>query len=258
MARSRNIISGLVRRFRRAVQRHGIIGMIGVAAGWIASLANRLRPSVRSAIREDEQRAAAFDHQFGVDTAGFIHPTALSIDSPNQLHAVSYCGSDPKGFRNAIGALAIDYHRFVFIDFGSGKGRAIMLATEFPFKRIVGVEFSEELHRIAQENIRRFRRITSKGNVKSVCMDAVDYPLPDDCLVCYFCNPFDSILMTQVLSNIRNSLLRNPREIFIVYYNPKEAHLVDEADCFRRVEASGGIWIWRTTTESRGTKEYTP
>ena len=152
-----------------------------------------------------------------------------------------------KIFRDAIGALPIDYRRFVFIDFGSGKGRAILLATEFPFKRIVGVEFSEELHRIAQDNIRRFRSDISKcKDVESVCMDAVDYPLPDDCLVCYFCNPFDATLMAQVLSNIRKSFLRNPREIFIVYYNPKEGHLVDQADCFTRVGTSGGIRIWRT------------
>ncbi len=135
------------------------------------------------------------------------------------------------------------------------RDRAIMLAAEFPFKRIVGVEFSEKLHRIAEENIRHFRTATSKYNVESVCIDAVDFPLPDDCLLCYFCNPFDATVMAQVLSNIRNSLLRNPREIFIVYYNPKEAHLIDEADCFRSVEASGGIWIWRSTIESPGKKE---
>jgi SAM-dependent methyltransferase len=247
---------GLGRKFRRAIQRHGIIGLLGVAIERIARLASRLRPSVRARIKECNQRAVAFDKQFGVDTAGIIHPTELSINSPNQLHAVSYGGSDPDIFRNAIGALSIDYRRFVFIDFGSGKGRAILLATEFPFKRIVGVEFSEKLHIIAQDNIMRYHNDISRCKyVESICIDAVDYPLPDDCLVCYFCNPFDATLMAQVLSNLRNSLLQNPREIFIIYYNPRESHLIDQFDFFREVKIGGQVRIWRTTLESQRGKE---
>ena len=243
-------MSDFVSKFRRAVQRHGFIGMLAVSAENITRLATMLRPSVRAENREREQRAAAYDERFGIDTAGTIHQTKLNINNPNQLHAVSYGGSDPKPFRDAIGTLSIDYRRFVFIDFGSGKGRAILLAAEFPFKRIVGVEFSEELHRIAQDNIRRFPINTSKcKDVESVCMDVVDYPLPVDGLVCYFCNPFDATIMAQVLSNIRKSLLRNSREIFIVYYNPKEGHLVDQDDYFIRVETCGNVHIWRTTLE---------
>lgn len=249
-------MSGLVRRFRRALRRHGIIGLVGVAGENISRLVSRMRASVRAEIRERERREAAFDEQFGVDTAGRIHQTELKINNPNQLHAVAYGGSDPKLFRDAIGGLAIDYRRFVFIDFGSGKGRAILLATDFPFKRIVGVEFSEELHRVAKDNIRCFHSAISKcEDVESVCMDVVDYQLPDDCLLCYFCNPFDATLMAQVLANIRKSLLKNPREIFIVYYNPRERHLVDQAGCFRRVKTSGGIHIWNTNLESQGSKE---
>lgn len=256
MAKSEKIITGLVRRFRWALQRHGIIGMLGLGAEHIASLAIRWRPSIHAEIRDSNQRAKEFDEQFGVDTAGFIHPTKLNINNPNQLHAVSYGGSDPRAFRAAIGGFPIDYRRFTFIDFGSGKGRAILMATEFPFKRIVGIEFSEELHTIAQENIRRFHGDIAKFNhVKSVYMDVVDYPLPDDCLVCYFCNPFDATIMGQVLSNIKESFLRNPRDIFIVYYNPKEGHLVDQADCFKRVGTSGTIRIWRTKLEPYRSEE---
>jgi SAM-dependent methyltransferase len=256
MVTSGNNISGLARKLRRAVKRHGIIGLVGVVAERISRLAIMLRPSVRAEIREREQRAAEFDQRFGVDTAGRIHPTDMNINSPNQVHAVSYGGSDPRCFRNAIGGLLVDYRRFIFIDFGSGKGRAILLATEFPFKRIIGVEFSEGLHRVAQDNIRRFHSDISKcKDVESVCMDVVNYPLPDDCLICYFCNPFNAVLMAQVLSNIRESLFRNPREIFIVYYNPKEGHLLDQAGCFKKVGTSGAIVVWRTSLESLGSNE---
>ena len=247
MAKYGKNYSGLLRKLRRALQRYGIIGTFGLAVEHILGRISRLRPSVRADIREGEQRAAAFDEQFGLDTAGRIHQTELNINNPNQLHAGPYGGSDPKSFRDAITALPIDYRRFVFIDFGSGKGRAILLATEFPFKRIVGVEFSEELDRIAQDNIRLYHSDIAKcKDVESICMDAVDYPLPDECLVCYFCNPFDAMIMAQVLSNIRKSFLQKPREIFIVYYNPKEGHLFDEYDCIKRAGTIGNVRIWKT------------
>jgi SAM-dependent methyltransferase len=210
-----------------------------------------LRPSVQSEIRERKYRASEFDERFSVDTAGCIHQTELKINNPNQLHAVSYGGSDPKEFMDAIKKLPINHRNFVFIDFGSGKGRAILLATKFPFKKIVGIEFSEELHEIAQRNIKSFKsNISGCENVELLCMDVVDYSLPSDCLVCYFCNPFNETIMAQVLSNIRKSVLQNSREIFIVYYNPREGHLVNQMDCFKMVGTTQGVNIWKTTFES--------
>jgi hypothetical protein len=150
---SHTFFLSFLRKFRRGLRRHGVIGLLGVVAGRLHSRFHNLLPSVRAEIRERELRAAEFDTRFGVDTGGLIHPTELALDQPNQIHAVSYRGSDPKYFSDAIASLPIDYAQFVFIDFGSGKGRPLLLATQFPFKHIIGVEFSEELHRIAEENI---------------------------------------------------------------------------------------------------------
>ena len=251
-------MSDLVRKFWRAIRRDGIIVTLGIVADRIAGLAISLLPSSRAKIKELKQRAVKFDELYGVDTTGHIHQVKLKLNSndPSYLHAVSYKGSDPKYFRDAIRALPIDYKNFVFIDFGSGKGRAILMASEFPFKKIAGVEFSEELHRIAQDNILRFHSDLLKcDNIQSVCIDAVAYPLPDDCLVCYFYNPFDVTIMAQILLNIRKSLLRNPRDIFIVYYNPRAGHLFDQADFLRRVSKIGPVCTWRTTMESQESKK---
>jgi SAM-dependent methyltransferase len=256
MTGSLSTIIGFPSKFGRAVRRHGVVGVVKVAADQAIGVLSRLRPSIRREILRGEQRAHEFDEQFGVDTAGYIHPTELKLNHPNQVHAVSYGASDPRDFRNAITSLPIDCTDFVFVDFGSGKGRVILLASEFPFKRVVGVELSEELHGIAQDNIKHFSKNGSRrANVESICMDAVDYPLPEDNLVCYFCNPFDATLMTRMVSKIQESLLRKPREIFILYYNAKEGHVFDQADCFQRVESTGWIRIWRTVLESRQARD---
>jgi hypothetical protein len=233
-------------KLKRALRRHGLIGVLGVGAERLVRRLNRLRPSVRAAIRESARRTALFDAQFGVDTGGFIHPTELTIGSPNQVHAVAYGGSDPKAFRDALKTLPLGSRRFVFIDFGSGKGRALLLASEFSFKRIVGVEFAEELHEIALENLRRFKKYVPEGTaIESVCMDAVDYPLPDDHLVCYFCNPFNETIMSRILTNIRDSFLKVPREIFLVYYNPKLKYLLDQDVFFKRIGEVDNIFVWK-------------
>jgi SAM-dependent methyltransferase len=245
-------VTDIARKLKRAVQRHGIMGLFRLTAEHIIGRVNGLRPSIREKTREREKRDAAFDTQFGVDTAGVIHQTNLKINNPNQLHAVSYVGSDPKYFRDAINALPIDCERFVFIDFGSGKGRAILLASEFPFRRIIGIEFSEELHRIAQDNIRRFHGDQRKcEQLESRWIDAIAFPLPIDPLVCYFFNPFDETIMARVLANIRDSLSQTAREIFIVYYNPRCGHLIDQTECFSRVRDIGPIRIWRTTEKAQ-------
>jgi SAM-dependent methyltransferase len=209
-----------------------------------------LDSSVRAEFQKHKQREVAFDEQFGVDTIGFVDQTDLIVHNPNQIYAASYEASDPQYFRDAISILMIDYQRFNFIDFGSGKGRAILLATEFPFKKITGVEFSEKLHKIALDNISRFKSTISKcTDVESICMDVVDYPLPNECLVCYFFNPFDATVLAQVISNIQKSLLKNPREIFIVYCRPKEAHIIEQTECFKKINEIGPVSIWQTTNK---------
>ena len=74
-------------------------------------------------------------------------------DSPNRQFAVRYQPSSVEEFGRLMGKLDVDHREFVFVDYGSGKGRVLMLAADYPFKRIVGVEFSPPLDRIARENI---------------------------------------------------------------------------------------------------------
>ena len=72
-----------------------------------------------------------------------------------------YQPTEPELFREMMGALPIELERFTFVDIGSGKGRTLLMASEFPFKRIVGVELMEELHRAAEENLRAYGAVAS-------------------------------------------------------------------------------------------------
>jgi SAM-dependent methyltransferase len=122
--------------------------------------------SARKTLRRRRDRI--FDETQGVDTAGYIELTALrTIDVAAKPFGAHYLPSPVAFVRKLLRGLNIRYESYVFVDLGSGKGRVLLLAAELPFKEIIGVEFSPELHAIARSNIARSETITGKGLVES-------------------------------------------------------------------------------------------
>ena len=94
------------------------------------------------AVRADRRRGARFDRRYGVDTSGHIPLGKLGISSSNAVYGVPYEPVTPSYFSRMVESVTLAPGTHVFVDLGSGKGRALMLAASYPFKRIVGVEFS--------------------------------------------------------------------------------------------------------------------
>src|SRR5260370_9926823 len=89
-----------------------------------------------------------------------------------------------------MASLPIEFDKFTFVDLGSGKGRTLLMAAEYPFRRIVGVELIAELHRAARQNIREYRSPTQRCvQIDSVVVDAREFELPEEPLVLYLFNP---------------------------------------------------------------------
>jgi SAM-dependent methyltransferase len=140
----------------------------------------------------------------------------------------------------------IDHRHFTFVDFGSGKGRAVLLASELPFRKVVGVEFSPELDRVARENLANFRSDQRQcAEVELVCGDALEYPLPDGPCVLYFYNPFGKEVMAGVVERVVRSFGENPREIYVLYANPTQATVWERAGCFRKLAAPENATVYR-------------
>jgi SAM-dependent methyltransferase len=105
-----------------------------------------------------------------------------------------------------------------FLDFGSGKGRAVISAATFPFKRVTGVEISAYLNDIAKENVARMRHRRAK-HVELVQSDATEFAVADDTNVIYMANPFFGITLEKVVANILASYHARPRPLYIIYFN---------------------------------------
>ncbi|MGI9108047.1 MAG: class I SAM-dependent methyltransferase [Pyrinomonadaceae bacterium] len=201
-------------------------------------------------------RSRRFDARHGVRTAGCVDLRELGVEGQSVAHANDYEPINTKLFGKILRTLPIKHEDFVFIDFGSGMGRALLLAAEFPFRQIIGIEFSSRLHGIAEDNIRRYENPARRcADVESVCTDAVAYAIPPAQTVFFLYNPFKETVMTNVLVNIRQSLKQHPREVWIIYVNPRLDRLLDGDDMFTKIASGKGYTIrytiYRNTAEKK-------
>lgn len=191
-----------------------------------------------------------FDERYGVDTDGEIGGASggpwsktclsdLDIPSPNWIYGIDYSPIPVDEFHKIIAGLALNFQEYVFVDFGSGKGRALLLASEFPFKKIMGVEFSPQLHAIAQSNIRKYSSPTQVCNsLESINMDFTEFQLPLEPCVLYFLDPCRAPIYSRILQNIRKSWETSPRKIIIVYISPVCETVFDSSGFLRKLVKS--------------------
>jgi hypothetical protein len=186
-----------------------------------------------------EARCRIFDWRHGIRTCGNAQLADLTLVGNNAEHAVHYHPAHPKFLYEVFSSLKIDYPSYTFVDLGSGKGRALLVASEFPFAEILGVEIAAELHEVASRNIRRYRSKTQKcKNVKSLNVDAVEFEIPLTPLVLYLFNPFRPAVLTPVLRRLQDSLNSHPRDVTLIYVAPFHGGLIEQETALRCVEQS--------------------
>lgn len=168
---------------------------------------------------------ALTDIHYGVQTGGY-HPLAKILPAG---HEAKYCvWYQPTPWfvaRIAIQHLPINFGQFWFVDYGSGKGRVILVASTFPFRRVVGVELSSILHNQALRNIRTWTAMKRHKVVpESICMDARDFDPPFEPVVAFFFTPFKGPVFEAVISKFaRPERMRIPT--IITYYGANPACL---------------------------------
>jgi cyclopropane fatty-acyl-phospholipid synthase-like methyltransferase len=127
-----------------------------------------------------------------------------------------------------------DYSKYTLIDMGSGKGRVLFIAAEYPFRKVIGVEFSNALHEEALANLKRYRYSGRRcADIEPVHVDARDFEFPDDNLVIYLFNPFGPEVMEKMLANLERSLERHPRHAIVVMLWPDHSDVVERMAIMR-------------------------
>ena len=140
-----------------------------------------------------------------------------------------------------------DFHDFVFIDLGSGKGRTLLMASEYPFRRIVGVELLPVLHQAARENLSKYHSESQKCfALESICADATEFPLPAEPTVVYLFNPFPEAGLRRVIANLEQSLRAHPRVVYVLYHNPLLEDVLDESVGLKKIGGTHQYAIYKS------------
>lgn len=167
--------------------------------------------------RIDQQ--TPFDSIHDVDTAA---PVELwELPDADQLWVgrnARYSPTPVRTVRNALSRCDVRHEEVTFVDVGCGKGRVMLLATEFPFRRIVGVEASAALCDIARSNVEKASRTRDRCNrIEVVHADATRFGIPDDAGLFYFYEPFSVDVSVAVLERIEDSIQQHPRSVVLCF-----------------------------------------
>jgi SAM-dependent methyltransferase len=176
----------------------------------------------------DWNREHPYDKLHGVHTSGMVPGVVLTSGGSD------YAAAQPSIIRRALGALP-DPWQCHFLDLGCGKGRPLLVATEFGFPAITGIELSPTLSGIARRNAAVFARAyPDRIRIDIVTDNALAHKLPETKLVVFLYNPFNRLLMAKLLNQIEVSLRANYRDLYIVYYNPTWADVLDASTALER------------------------
>jgi SAM-dependent methyltransferase len=144
-----------------------------------------------------------FDRTHGTTTNDWVEVEEGGLPQTAAADAIRYVPTRPELIRHICKTLPIRHQEYTFVDLGSGRGRALLLASHFPFKQIIGIEVSPQHHQIAKANLAIYDASGRQCDaIEAICMDAGEYEFPQSNLVIYMYQPFVGKVFKRVLDHI--------------------------------------------------------
>ena len=185
-----------------------------------------------------------FDQLHGTDTSGLIpgHIIAQGTDA-RVSELTAYYGVAPSILHGLLDIWLQrtnpqPIERTVFLDVGAGKGRAMLLASQFPFLRVEGVELNADLARIANANISLWHNDLQANALSPLILhhaDATTHPLPSEPTLAFLFHPFELPILRRFLRHVEQSISNNPRPFDLLYVNAEHDSYLDRHPAFTRL-----------------------
>jgi SAM-dependent methyltransferase len=234
--------SGALAWIGDTIRSRGPFGALRCYAAGTVELLRDLTPARRKSRYSDID----YDFEHGVDTTWAT--VSLRTRLRELLSGGQYQPSEPALFHEILDSMSIPGDGFCFVDLGSGKGRTLLMASEYPFRRIIGVELLPELHEVAQQNIARHR--SEQQNcfaIESHAGDARSFEFPREAFVLYLFNPFPEYVLREVLANLRRSVTALPREVYVIYHNLVHEDVFADQEWLQPVQRTHQFAIFEAT-----------
>jgi len=160
------------------------------------------------------------ERKYSLDTIELDRLKTLTVKGDNLNHGSIYQASNYFILEKGFNYLRSINENKTIIDFGCGKGRAMLVAAYYGFTHITGIDFAKALCVLAERNAQNTQPLFPLAKFNIICDDVVNYKIQNNQTVFFFFNPFDDVIMLKVVKNILSSLKEKERKIYIVYANP--------------------------------------
>ena len=206
--------ASLPRRLVNAVRAYGVIGALSA-----------LRRKLRQYWRDHQD--GAFDRKHGTDTGGRMDVAEFGIDN-SKGELIWYQPVGETFVHRALDRLKKPLSAVSLVDYGSGKGRVLLVSSDYGFKSIIGIEIVEELHKIAERNIAIYGAGNGMaGRMQSLCADATTYVAPDGPAILFFFAPFKGEPMERTIATIAATRADKPTALILYGGSPDNFALFD-------------------------------
>jgi predicted RNA methylase len=145
---------------------------------------------------------------------------SMSIKKSNDPNNFHYQGAGYKVLLDLFPKLPPHLKEKTFIDYGSGKGRALFCAEFCGFNDLLGVELDENLVHLANENITTYTKKRQESKILFIHQNALEFEIPGTARTFFFFNPFSDLIMNKVAEKITEHRKKINEEVYIIYMNP--------------------------------------
>src|SRR5438105_6212957 len=164
-----------------------------------------------------------FDQMYGVDTSGLVPAKHLVTGHVNDEHVTAYYGIAPSILRSLIDQwrASIPPHpisNYTFVDIGCGKGRGLLVASEYRFRKVVGIELNRDMATIARQNITHWNATHAAdptsgpiAPIRVLEQDALEFQLPTTPTLLFLFHPFEAPVLKQLLRRIDTQFATRPK-----------------------------------------------
>jgi len=193
-----------------------------------------------------------FDQMHGVDTSGLVPAKHLVTGHANDEHVTAYYGVAPSILRSLIHQWreTIPPHpisSYTFIDIGAGKGRGLLVASEYQFRSVIGIELNPALAAVARQNVAHWTATRAAdptaaplAPIEVIEQDALDFTFPNTPTLLFLFHPFEAPVLRKLLRNIETRFAQRPPRssepaLDIIYVNAECANVLDRNPAFAQL-----------------------